>query len=183
MCSQVQSVAKGVLTAEYPVFTLFLADIGQASTPNGIAAIAAYKALEAAVANFQTGSTITEVESALTAFLSVWNVIPIPAQAQELGDVIIAAVEGILGLLGGSSVPAGTPTADEIKAHQATYISHASAEVQAKAPWLKVTRMDRAKVFVEGGEHVGAVKFKEAWDPAQERAAAVNAKYENLKIA
>lgn len=183
MCDKVKSVASGVLTAEYPVLVTFLEDIGQENTTEGQSALAAYKALEVAVTNFQVGSTITDVESGLTAFLAVFDVLPIPDDAKEMAGVFVAAVEGILGLLGGSSSPSPSATPDEIKAHQAAYISHASVEVQAKAPWLKVTRLDRAKVFVEGGEHVGAVKFKEAWDPAQARAAAVNAKYENLKIA
>jgi hypothetical protein len=188
MCKQVQSVAEGVLTAEEPVFLTLLTDIGQSTTTNGEAAIAAYKAFETAVENFQVGSTITEVESALNAFLAVWNVIPIPADAQALGDVVVAAVEGVLGLLGGNSTPAPAPdgtaaTPEEVQAHQAAYISHASAEIQAKVPWVKVTRTDRMKVLIEGGKHVGATKFKQAWEPAQTKAEAVNPKYANLKIA
>lgn len=183
MCAKVKSVASGVLTAEYPVLVTFLEDVGQDSTADGQAALSAYKALEAAMTNYQIGSTITDVESGLTAFLAVFNVIPVPEDAKEMAGVFVAAVEGILGLLGGSSVPSASATPDEIKAHQAAYVSHASAEVQSKAPWVKVTRLDRARVFAEGGEHVGAAKFKEAFNPAQERAAAANSKYMNLKIA
>jgi acyl transferase domain-containing protein len=166
MCDKVIPVAEGVLTDEYPVLVTFLGDIGQGDTPNGIAAENAYKAFEVGVENFQTGTTITEVEGALNAFLGVWNAIPIPVGAQSIGDVIIAAVEGVLGLLGGSSVPVPTPpavapTADEIKAHQAAYISHATAAIQKVSPDIKITRLDRVKVFTEGGEHVGRDKFRE----------------------
>jgi hypothetical protein len=183
MCDKVVSVATGVMTAEYPVFVDFLTDIGQATTPDGVAAIAAYKAFEGAVQNYQTGTAITEVESALTAFLAVWNVIPVPTEAVELGDVIVAALEGVLGLLGGSSVPVSTPTtpvtADAIKAHQAAYISHGTAAVTAAAPHVKITRMDRVKVFTEGGEHVGKDKFKEMLEPVVAKA---GAKFANLKV-
>ena len=108
-----------------------------------------------------------------------WNVIPIPVEAQAIGDVIVAAVEGVLGLLGGSSVPAGTPTADEIKAHQAAYISHATVAVHTAAPGIKITRVDRIKVFTLGGEHVGRDKFKEMLAQAVAKS---DPKYANLKI-
>jgi hypothetical protein len=184
MCDKVIPVAGGVLTAEYPVMVTFLDDIGQGSTPNGLAAEAAYKAFEAGVANFQTGTPITDVESALNAFLAVWNVIPIPAGAQQIGDVIVAAVEGVLGLLGGSSVPvavppAPAPTADEVKAHQAAYISHATAAVQRVSPDIKITRMDRLKVFTEGGTHVGHDKFK---DLLAHAVAKSDPKFASLKV-
>src|SRR5271156_5973130 len=47
MCDKIIPVAEGVLTAEYPVMVALLDDIGQGTTPNGIAAESAYKAFEA----------------------------------------------------------------------------------------------------------------------------------------
>jgi hypothetical protein len=167
MCDKVVPVAEGVLTAEYPVLVNFLNDIGQGSTTNGLAAESAYKAFEAAVENYKTGTVITDVESGLNTFLAVWNVIPIPEGAQQIGDVIVAATEGVLGLLGGNSIPATpSPTPDEIKAHQAAYISHGTSAVEKASPGIKITRLDRVKVFTIGAESVGRDKFHQMLEHA-----------------
>jgi len=117
--------------------------------------------------------------------VTVWNVIPVPEDAKDIGDVIVAATEGVLGLLGGSSVPVPVPpataaTADEIKAHQAAYISHATEAVQKVSPDMKITRLDRIKVFTEGGENVGRDKFKAMLAHAVAKS---DPKYASLKVA
>lgn len=182
MCANPKATAEALLAAGEPDVENLLTIIGVANTPDGIAAINAYKAAEVAVADWTPGSTAADVTQVVNAFTHVFNTLPIPEDAKLLENAISALIVGVLGVISANSQapaeqPAETP---EISANVQTIHAHAvAADTEAKVTALtgyKPSVITKAKVML--GDH-GAIagQWKTQWKKAVE---ASDPKYASL---
>ena len=181
MCSNAEKSIGAVMTETEPLLVNLLTDLGIASTPDGEAAIAAFKAAATACENWVPGTTAQDAIEAINAFTAVFNVLPIPTEAKTLADVITAAVEIVIGTLTGNSpAPAGgTVTAEAQKAHEVATADSTEARVKVLIPEYTLSPIARGKIFL-GGHAVIAGEIGKVWNNRCEK---LGGKYLNLKTA
>ena len=181
MCTQAEKTAVAVLAAEEGELKNLLTFIGQANTPLGISVYTAYTTAVTALQNWVPGTAAAEASQIVTAFLNVFNQLPIPSEIQGLADLIGAAVQTVLGILEANSpAPAATgtvatPEAQELHAHAVE--AKTEAAVQEKTGF-KLGWMD--KVRIAHGDHT---IIKKRFDDEWNKKVPTDPKYAALKVA
>jgi hypothetical protein len=148
MCQNATKTAASLMLAIEPTIKSLLTLTGQASTPAGIAAINAYNAALAALQAWQSGTPAENVLELLNAFQAVFNTVPLPAVYQVLGNIVLAGIETVIGVLTANSPAPAAPaeTADRANllfahdiqaAHQVNVAVDTAAKVQALVPGFK----------------------------------------------
>ena len=143
MCKAADKTVGALMTAIEPTLKSFLADLGIATTPEGVAAINAYDAALAAVEAWVPGSTSADVIQVINAFTQVFNTLPVPQEFKVFADLITAGIVTVIGVITGNSpaptAPAdATASAEELSASHALDTAKATEEtVQALVPGFK----------------------------------------------
>ena len=88
MCKAADKTVGALMTAIEPTLKSLLADLGIATTPEGVAAINAYDAALAAVEAWVPGSTSADVIQVINAFTQVFNTLPVPQEFKVFADLI-----------------------------------------------------------------------------------------------
>jgi hypothetical protein len=161
MCQNATKTAATLMAAIEPTIKSLLTLTGQANTPNGIAAINAYDDALVALQNWQSGTAAQNVLELITAFQTVYNSLPIPSEYLVLGNIILAGIETVIGVVTANS-PAPVAHADATASweerqamHQAAVSADTSAKVQALVPGFKRSIW-----------HTPAHQYNEAWNKA-----------------
>ena len=172
MCKNATSVIGAEMNAIEPELKSFLAVIGQADTPDGLAAVSAYDAAKTAFTNWTPGTSAELAVEALNAFNAVFQTLPVPTEAKALEGIIEAGVAITIGLLTGNSTT-------DAAAH-ATIAADTHAKVQALVPSYKESLWDKARADL-GDHSIVANKQKHYWNQEVTEAAKVDPKYATLK--
>lgn len=164
MCQNAAKTASTLMAAEEPTLVSLLAFTGQTNTPNGIAALNAYNAAEASLANWKQGTTAQNVLELIQAFQAVFNTLPLPGTVTTLANLILAGIETVIGILTANSpapaAPAETEAIAEPQAiHQALVAHDTVMKVHALAPGIKLSRF-----------HGADVQYRNAWNSAVQKA-------------
>lgn len=180
MCQKAAEQAGNLLSSLEPDIQEILEVTGQANTPPGLAAIAAYNAAVVALQNWQSGTAsedVVEVLNGLQASLNaVFAAVPaISAPVQVLVNLLLGAVTTVITLVSANSpapapAPADTmPDSPAVVAHAETFNAHAVAA----AGEAKVTAMTGYKPSVwekaraaAGDTHVAQNAYKKEWAKA-----------------
>lgn len=177
MCKNATSTAASLLGAIEPTLKSLLAITGQATTPDGIAAINAFDAAKTALAAWVPGTTSQTVVQALEAFSSVFNVLPIPEDAKILENIILAGVIAVLGVVKANSpapmvappVPDGeSASTEETQALHSLSIAQDTTE--------KVSKL--VPEFKRSHFHSPKSQYESMWNKGVEKA---GPKYASLK--
>lgn len=123
MCQKFEATAAAVLKGAEPEFVSLLTATGIAATPDGEAAINAYKAAEQSLADWVPGTETQTVIEAVNAAVSVFNVLPFPSDAKLLVDAISAIFATVLGI-----IKANTPAPAAASAATPELAAHAQVE-------------------------------------------------------
>jgi hypothetical protein len=172
MCKNATTQVANLLAAVKPTLDALLSITGvPAATIANVDA--AYSAAQAALANWQPGTTSATIDQALNALLSVVQALSniIPPEAETLLTIVIAGIEGVIAI-----VTANNKTSPE---DQAKVADAGVAKVQASVPEFKLGFFDKAKAEL-GDTHVAANKYKSEWNKAVAKA---DPKYASLKAA
>ena len=142
MCKNATKTAYNLAVAIEPTIKLLLNATGLGNTDNGIAAMKAFDALLAALQTWQSGTSAQNVLQVIADFQEVWNTLPIPTQYVSLGNIIIAGVETVIGVISANSPAPAAPAGVELhEEHQAMYAmavaAHTTVKVQALVPGFK----------------------------------------------
>jgi hypothetical protein len=165
------------MAAEDPTLEALLADAKLNTTPDGIAAIAAYKAAETACENWTQGTSAQNALELIADFQTLFSALPLPPSYELLINLILGGVTAAIGLLTANSpapVPAPAPTdvAPEVAAHAQLFHAHAvGAATEAKVVALtgiKISAWDKARAAV-GDTHVVANRYKSEWNSAVDK--------------
>lgn len=167
MCHNPVETAGALLAAIEPDLVSFLTLEGIATTPNGQAAINAFAAATKAVENWVPGTKSAEVIEAVNDFTTVFNTLPIPADAKTIADVILAGVAGAIGIIEANSpapaeaLAAATPdtVANVQTLHAHTVAANTETKVAALAGGYRPSFVTKTKVML--GDH-GAIAGQ--WD-------------------
>jgi hypothetical protein len=184
MCANATKTAASLMTAIRPTLLSLLTVTGVASTPDGVAALAAFDAADKALAAWTPGTTSATVVQAIDAFTAVFNVLQIPEDAKVLESIISAGIVTVIGVVMANS-PA--PTAAEADrplaggggvaaAHeetQAMHVAHVVADTTAKVGEL-------VPGFKHSIWHSPSGQYKSEWNKAVKSA---DPKYATLKVA
>lgn len=157
------------MTAIRPTLVSLLTVTGVASTPDGIAALAAFDEADKALAGWTPGTTSETVVQAIDAFTAVFSVLPIPSEAKGLEAIISAGIVTVIGVVMANS-PA--PTAAEAARPllgagvaaakdetQAMHVAHVVADTTAKVGEL-------VPGFKHSIWHSPAGQYKSEWKKA-----------------
>jgi hypothetical protein len=142
MCVNPTKTAATLMAAILPTLKSLLTVLGLINTPQGIAAIDAYNAALTALQNWQGGTAAQNVLELLAAFQAVFNAIPLPAIDVVFGNIILAGIETVIGIVTGNSPApaalAGTAAHEETQAMYAADVAvETAAKVQALVPEFK----------------------------------------------
>jgi hypothetical protein len=112
------------------------------TTPDGVAAISAYDAALAALQNWQSGTAAQEVLELIGDFQTLFNKLPIPPEYQMLGNIVLAGIETVIGVVTANSPAPAAPEGVEAHAeaqamHQAAVAADTTAKVQSLVPSFK----------------------------------------------
>ena len=175
MCKNATSTAASLLGAIEPTLKSLLAITGQATTPDGIAAINAFDAAKTALAAWVPGTTSETVVQALEAFSSVFNVLPIPADAKILENIILAGVIAVLGVVKANSpAPPATEAVATPASGEETQALHSLAIAQDTTE--KVSKL--VPEFKRSHFHSPKSQYESMWNKGVEKA---GPKYASLK--
>lgn len=172
MCKNAEKTAASVMLAIEPELKGLLTILGQSTTPEGIAAINAYDAAEATLANWIPGSAPDVAIEAVNAFEGIFQTLPIPEDAKALAALIAGGVDAVLGIIKANSpVPAPSEVAPGTEAaavHQ-IFSAHAigtatEAKVQASTG-VTISAIDKARIAV-GDTSVIPKKWTKEWNAA-----------------
>ena len=179
MCKNATATAASLMTAIRPTILSLLTVTGVDSTPDGVAALAAFDAADKALAAWTPGTTSVTVVQAIDAFTAVFSVLPLPADAKALEAIISAGIVTVIGVVTANSPapvtgsgPAGTP----MEAHeetQAMHVAHVVADTTAKVGEL-------VPGFKHSIWHSPAGQYKGEWNKAVAKS---DPKYSALKVA
>lgn len=146
MCTNATKTAATLMAAIEPTLKSLLTYTGQLNTTAGQAAITAYETALKAVQNWQTGTPAQEALELITAFQGAFGALPLPANVEVLGNLILGGIAAVIGVLSANS-PAPAPaaalgahaaTAEETQAmHQAHVIADTTAKVNKLVPNFK----------------------------------------------
>lgn len=173
MCVNATKTAASLMAAIEPTLKSILAFTGQANTPAGLNAIAAYDAALAAIQAWKSGTTAENVLQLIGDFQQVFNALPMPANVSALVNIILAGVETVIGVLNANSpapaAPAGVAVHAEVRAmHQASVIADTTIKVAALVPGFKRSIW-----------HSPASQYSKAWNDG----VTANGLPEELKVA
>lgn len=160
MCKQFEATAAAVLEGAEPEFISLLTATGIAATPDGEAAINAYKAAEQSLAAWTPGTTTQTIIESVNAAVAVFNALPFPPDAELLVDAILAIFATVLGIITANSPApaAATVATPELAAHtQEAHAEKIATETESKVLTLTGYRpgwVTRTKVMM--GDH-GAI--------------------------
>lgn len=160
MCQNATKTAASLMAAIEPTIKSLLTETGLASTPETVAALAAYDAALAAVQSWQSGTTAQNVLELIGDFQSVFNALPLPTTVQTLTNIILAGIETVIGVLTANSpapaAPEGAAEVEEPQAmHQAAVAADTVQKIHALVPGIKLSRF-----------HGADVQYRNAWNSA-----------------
>ena len=160
MCQNATKTAASLMAAIEPTLKSLLTVTGQINTPEGQAAIKAYDAALVAVQNWQSGTAAQTVLELVQAFQGVFNAIPLPAQFTVLGNIILAGIETVIGVISANSpapkAAAGVEAIEEPQAvHQAVVAHETVVKVHSLVPGIKLSRF-----------HSADSQYKSTWNKA-----------------
>ena len=175
MCKNAQTAANLIAAIE-PTLANLLNATGLATTTEGQATIAAFDAAVKAVAAWKSGTPAQEAIEALEDFESVFNTLPIPADAKLLSNIIIAGIVTVVGVLQANSPAPVAATLTEESAsdeetaamHQAHVIADTTDKVRTLVPEFK------RSIFTSP-----AHQYNNAWNHAVSQS---DPKYTGLKV-
>jgi hypothetical protein len=170
MCKNATATAAALMTAIEPDLKSLLNLLGIGSTPDGQAAITAYDAALAQVKAWVPGTTAQTVVEAINAFTEVFNVLPIPADAKTLVNLVVSGVDAVIAVLTANS-PAPTTASETPEVSAAAQQIHAhTVAVKAEEKIASLTDyrpsvVTKAKIML--GDH-GAIagQWKSQWKKA-----------------
>jgi hypothetical protein len=166
MCTNATKTAATLMAAIEPTLKSLLTYTGQLNTTAGQAAITAYDTALAAIQNWKSGTTAQEVLQLVQAFQSAFALLPLPANVEALGNIILAGIETVIGVISANS-PAPAPAA-ALAAHaepaspeetQAMHQAHVIADTTAKLNKL-------VPHFKRSIWHSPASQYKATWNDA-----------------
>lgn len=162
MCQKAAETAAAVLKGVEPTFVELLTLEGIATTTEGVTAINAFNAAQAALASWQSGTPAQNIIQLVDDFTAVFGTLPLPPEVKSLGNIILAALATVTGILSANSPapasPAGAPAFEETQAlHALSVRADTEAKVQALVPQFKLSRF-----------HSPAVQYRNTWNKAVE---------------
>ena len=145
MCTNATKTAASLMAAIEPTIKSLLTETNLLNTPNGIAAINAYDAALAALEAWKSGTNAQNVLAIIADFQTVFNALPLPANAQVLTNIVLAGVEAVIGVISANSPAPVSPTPvaaadaeeDTQASHQAQVIAETTAKINALVPNFK----------------------------------------------
>jgi hypothetical protein len=142
MCQNAAKTAAGLMSAIEPSLKALLAATGQTSTPLGVSILASYNAALTALQGWTPGTPVQDVLQVVTAFQDLFATLPLPAPVELFGNIILAGIAAVLGILVGNSpapaAPAGiVPHENVLAAHQVETAVNTAAQVAALVPGFK----------------------------------------------
>lgn len=163
MCKNATSTAASLMAAIKPSLVSLLTYENIANTPNGIAAINAYDAALAAVQNWKSGTTATDVLQVIAAFQTAFNALPIPPADAALANIILAGVEAVIGVLAANSPApsAPTPTVGAASEEEITAAHQAQVAVETEAKVIALVPEFKRSIW-----HSAAHQYKSTWNGA-----------------
>lgn len=184
MCQNAAPTVVATMTALRPMVVSLLTILGQGSTPDGLAAIAAFDAAENAVANWKQGTSAQTAIQLIKAFTSAFDAViaavpALPPEVVLLVNVISAGIVMVIGALTGNQpAPAGVTQKD----HEVKALAETESKIKALVPGHKISDIDKGRAFL-GDRTVAARELKGEWNKAVDAAAKVDPKYSVLKAA
>jgi len=135
MCQKAAATAASLMAAIEPSIVSLLTFENLSNTPNGIAAITAYKAALVALQNWKQGTAAQNVLQLIGDFQTVFNTLPIPPADASLANIILAGVEAVIGVVTANSPqPASAPATATASEEESTvsYQLQVASETEAK---------------------------------------------------
>ena len=174
MCTNAAKTAGNLMAAEEPTLVSLLTESGLVNTPDGISAVTAYNAAEAALESWKSGTDAQNILELIGAAQSIITVLPIPPLYATLVNLVLGGIAAAVGIITANS-PAPAPTAadgavtPQITAAAQTFHAHAvgantEATVEALAG-VKVSFWDKARAAA-GDTNVAAGRYKSEWNKA-----------------
>jgi hypothetical protein len=176
MCKNATSTVAAAMAAIRPTVVSVLTVLNVVNTPDGEAALSAFDAAQAALANWQQGTSAETVIELINAFTETFNAVVaaipvVPPELAGLIDVISAGLVVVISVLTGNSGSANT----------LDVMAAAEAKVKALVPGWKESTWDKARAAL--GDHmVVANEYKKQWNKGVSAAAKVDSKYASLKL-
>ncbi|MHB1957028.1 MAG: hypothetical protein ACYCOU_25205 [Sulfobacillus sp.] len=145
MCKSATTTAVSLMQAIEPSVVSILTLENLTNTPQGLAAMAAYKAALVALQGWKSGTTAQNVLQLIGDFQTVFNTLPLPPADAALANIILAGVEAVIGVITANSpapvtsVPvAAVATEEESTAmYQMQVAKDTEAKVMALVPDFK----------------------------------------------
>lgn len=172
MCEKSEATAAAVLEGAEPEFVSLLTATGVATTPDGTAAINAYKAAEQALENWTPGTTTQTVIEAVNAAVKIFNVLPFPSDAKLLVDAISAIFATVLGIITANSpapAAATAATAELAVKAQEDHADSVAADTETKVLALtgyKPGFITRTKVMLGDHSAIASAWKNNVWKKA-----------------
>lgn len=143
MCKKAAETAGALMTGLEPELQSLLTALNLANTTEGIAALTAYKTAAVALTNWTSGTVAQDVIEALDAFETVFDALPIPTAYVVYGNLILAGITTIIGIVTANSAVTTTSTAavaeDEAATPEETtamFQAHVASKTTAKVQTL-----------------------------------------------
>ena len=161
MCQKAAQTAAAVMAGIRPTLVSLLTATGVASTPDGLAAIAAFDAAEKALQGWQTGTPAQNVIQLIGDFETIFATLPLPANVITFTNLILAGIATVIGIVTANSPAPAAPadaTAHPLQTqaiYQANVAAETTAKVQALVPKFKPS------IF-----HTPESQYEKAWNAA-----------------
>lgn len=160
MCQAAAKTVSAVMVGIRPTLVSILTATGLVNTTNGVAALAAFDALQTSLQNWVSGTAAQEIIQALTDFNVLFQALPIPAEFQLFENIIVAGIVTVIGIVTANSPvpapPAGVVAHEEsVAMYQASVAADTAAKVQSLVPSFKRSFW-----------HSPEAQYKKAWNDA-----------------
>lgn len=162
MCQKAAATAASLMQAIEPSLVSLLTLENLGNTPNGIAAITAYKAALVALENWKQGTTAQNVLQLIGDFQTVFNTLPIPPTDLALANIILAGVEAVIGVVTANSPqPAPAPVAGTASEEESTVQYQLDVAAKTEAAVAKLVPDFRRSIW-----HSAAHQYRSVWNHA-----------------
>jgi hypothetical protein len=166
MCTNATKTSASLMQAIEPTLKSLLSFAGLLNTAAATAAINAYDSALAAIEAWTPGTTAHDVLQLVGDFQTIFSALPLPLTVETLGNIIMAGIETVIGVLTANSpapaaIIAGTEdaTAEETQvAWQAHVVSQTTAKVTTLVPTFKRSIW-----------HSAAKQYQTAWNSAVDK--------------
>lgn len=163
MCQKAQQTAAALMSALEPTINSLFNYVGIENTPDAEAALNAYNAALTAVQNWQTGTAAQNVLQVIGDFQTIFNALPIPAEATALANIILAGIETVIGVISANSPAPAAPASSTASAEETQAVFAAGIAKSTETKVLTLVPGFRRSLF-----HSPANQYKSAWNKAVE---------------